>query len=217
MAWNKFDFVSGDEIIFEDLLTGEQLGEFPSQWDMIKGNVEISKLNGENTIALFKNAGITPLMKEAKNYLPEVFTIELDFWIGNRDKYKAEANSPKYINGNYRFHIKDGNNDIVQVFFWGYVSGNGLDVSTTAKSTSGENRRIDEKAPVTQEGWHRLSISFNKRALKVYIDETRIVNAPNVGQGKWFDIETGQNGGAEATFWIKNVRMPKAPCLSTTA
>lgn len=208
MAYAKSDFVPGDEIIFEDLLTGEQLGEFPSMWDLVSGNVEISQLNGENTIALFKYAGITPLMKTPKNYLPESFTIELDFWLGNSVKHNAEANSPEYINGNYRFIIKDGgNNDVVYIFFWGYHDGGTLAVETSARSTAGETRRIPEKAPNMKTGWNRLSISFNKRALKIYVNGTRIVNAPNVGQGKWFAIETGQNGGNEATFWVKNVRI----------
>ena len=37
-------------------------------------------------------------------------------------------------------------------------------------------------------------------------DETRIVNAPNVAQGKWFAIETESSGTA---FFIKNVRIAK--------
>ncbi|MDR2058250.1 MAG: hypothetical protein LBP83_08255 [Dysgonamonadaceae bacterium] len=32
IAYAKSDFVAGDEIIFEDNLVGEKLGEFPSQW-----------------------------------------------------------------------------------------------------------------------------------------------------------------------------------------
>lgn len=33
MTYAKSDFVPGDEIIFEDDVTREQIGEFPSQWD----------------------------------------------------------------------------------------------------------------------------------------------------------------------------------------
>jgi uncharacterized cupredoxin-like copper-binding protein len=50
MAYAKSDFVAGDEIIFEDNQVNEQLGEFPSMWDLIKGNVEIAGINGENCI-----------------------------------------------------------------------------------------------------------------------------------------------------------------------
>ncbi|MDR3266838.1 MAG: OmpA family protein, partial [Tannerella sp.] len=41
MAYVKSDFVAGDEIIFDDPMQGEQLGEFPSQWDLVNGTAEI--------------------------------------------------------------------------------------------------------------------------------------------------------------------------------
>lgn len=50
-TYAKSDFVPGDEIIFEDLLVGEQLGEFPSRWDLERGVAEIAKVNGETVIA----------------------------------------------------------------------------------------------------------------------------------------------------------------------
>lgn len=43
ISWNKFDFVAGDEIIFEDNQANEQLGEFPSQWDVLSGGGRNSK------------------------------------------------------------------------------------------------------------------------------------------------------------------------------
>ncbi|MDR0970151.1 MAG: hypothetical protein LBM67_06410, partial [Lentimicrobiaceae bacterium] len=104
MAWNKFDFVSGDEIMFEDNLVGEQLGEFPSMWDIIKGNVEVAKLDGENVIAFVEQAEITPLMKEAKSYLPEIFTIEADFY----KPAKGEAE-----NGTFYFYVRDENGNAI--------------------------------------------------------------------------------------------------------
>lgn len=38
MTYAKSDFVPGDEIFFEDNQANEQLGEFPSQWDVDYGN-----------------------------------------------------------------------------------------------------------------------------------------------------------------------------------
>ncbi len=205
MAWNKFDFVSGDEVIFSDELAGEKMGEFPSQWDLVKGNIENATLNGENVIAIFKAGGITPLMKSPKNYLPEDFTIELDFYKAGNTSSDAD-----YINGTYNFYIKDGNTKVVSIDnLWGYLSGSfGKQFRASIRSAGGENRQVSEQV-VYKSGWNRISISFNKRALKIYVNETRVVNAPNVAQGKWFSIETTQNGGREATFFIRNVRIAK--------
>ena len=47
-AYAKSDFVPGDEIMFEDDVVGEQMGEFPSKWDLIGGNAEIASVDGEN-------------------------------------------------------------------------------------------------------------------------------------------------------------------------
>jgi outer membrane protein OmpA-like peptidoglycan-associated protein len=204
MTYAKNDFVPGDEIMFEDTQAGEQLGEFPSMWDMISGNVEVANVGGQNAIALFKSASITPLMKTPKEYLPESFTIELDAYIG-----PTEEKSNTYVNGNFRFDINSGNSRIARIFFWGYARDRKLEVNVDVRSTSGENRSIYDNVPNIGEGWHHLAISFNKRALKVYIDGYRVANAPNVAQGTWFSIETGQNGGKEATFWVKNVRIAK--------
>ena len=79
-AWSKYDFVPGDQMIFQDDLVGEENGEFPSRWDLYKGNIEIAKYGDENVInfATTQNSSIVPLMKQEGDYLPEKFTIEFD-------------------------------------------------------------------------------------------------------------------------------------------
>ena len=79
-AWSKYDFVPGDEIIFVDDLTGEENGEFPSRWDLHRGNVEIAVYGGENVInfATVQSCDIVPLMTQEGDYLPEQFTLEFD-------------------------------------------------------------------------------------------------------------------------------------------
>ncbi|MGE4540779.1 MAG: hypothetical protein AB7D35_05895, partial [Bacteroidales bacterium] len=92
VQWSKFDFVPGDIIIFEDSpAVSERNGEFPSRWDLVKGQVEIMTVNGENVIALMDgNPMIVPYLKNAdKDYLPDVFTVEFDIFrpaSGNRFK-----------------------------------------------------------------------------------------------------------------------------------
>ena len=45
-VYAKTDFVPGDVVIFADDLEGEQLGEFPSQWDLVNGSAEVAKHDG---------------------------------------------------------------------------------------------------------------------------------------------------------------------------
>ena len=76
-------------------------------------------------------------------------------------------------------------------------------VSIYAYSPSGERKKISEN-PIFEMGWNRLSLSFNKRALKVYINATRVANIPNVAQAKWFEITSHSNN---STFYVKNIRI----------
>ena len=43
----KSDFVRGSVILFEDDFSNEQMGEFPSKWDINHGSVETASVNGK--------------------------------------------------------------------------------------------------------------------------------------------------------------------------
>jgi OmpA-OmpF porin, OOP family len=209
LKWNQYDFVPGTEIIFEDNLDGEQNGEFPSKWDLVGGTVENASLDGENVImfinmgAYLSKMGIVPMIKNpTTDYLPEEFTIEFDAYF--------EQNLPS---GNiYRVYLYDGKNqknkidsktysaiDITQqTVKFGYALG----------GYPGSNLTPNKPHTVKNPGWRHIAISFNKRALKVYLDDARIVNAPNVGFDPMgltvlFDARNDKKG------YIKNVRIAK--------
>ena len=84
----KSDFVPGTVVIFEDNLQGEQLGEFPSKWDLIENNAEVARMNGKMAIKFEhgSNTEITPLIKDGnKKYLPEFYTLEFDFFATGKE------------------------------------------------------------------------------------------------------------------------------------
>lgn len=66
--------------MFQDDVTAEQVGEFPSKWDMFSGTTETKTVGGVKAINPTDNAQIQPLIKEQGAYLPEEFTIEYDFY-----------------------------------------------------------------------------------------------------------------------------------------
>ena len=82
----------GYECFFYDQLAGEQLGEFPSMWDLVEGECEIAKVNGENVIAMYSGCHIKPLMK-TDNYLGETYTVEFDYY----DNYENDGQDYGYI------------------------------------------------------------------------------------------------------------------------
>jgi len=177
IAWNKFDFVPGDVIIFEDNVDNEKLGEFPSKWDLTKGTIEIANYDGEDVIAFVdcntnSRGGIIPLLKNSKqDYLPAEFTIEFDAYFEAPNNYyslylydaKNQAKLDKDYNATkkwIRFRMNSINGENIDEAFY--------------PGKSKKNTKDDSK-------WRHISISFNKRALKIYIDDARVINVPNLG------------------------------------
>lgn len=178
-AYAKSDFVPGDEIMFEDDLVGEQMGEFPSKWDLLEGNAEIASVNGKTVINLTDiSTEIMPLMKNQKNYLTEAFTLEFDF-LGGSDE--------KSIYCDYIIHLKNiEGEDVATINLNGTASGWAYTSWITA---SGEQRENRSAAPAKEEEWNHAALSFNKRALKVYLNGSRIVNIPNCARPQYFTLQ----------------------------
>ena len=210
MTYAKSDFVAGDEIIFDDDLANEQLGEFPSKWDLMSGVVEIAKLNGENTINFVEDdSRINPLMEEPKNYLPEIFTVEFDFWmpgmgldVGYTMRFSDQERNDLWIIELSRGGWKS--NDSQQFNF--------MEMTWEYRNPSDENiHGQNENVSVSGNGWNHFALSFNKRALKIYINGIRIANIPNAKKPQWWSIYNNTWGGFEGkgNMHIKNIRIAK--------
>ena len=182
-ATTSSDFKRGSVVMFEDDVKAEQVGEFPSKWDLFQGTVETKTLGGVKAINLTDNAQIQPLIKEKGAYLPEEFTIEYDFYyweskddIGLNDlrlilavtKDRSEFPGEGFDSGDLTaFVLKHGVYDTQEhsYTFNGNKEG-GFDYSF-------------------KKGWNHVALSFNKRALKVYFNDKRVVNLPRVNQPTW--------------------------------
>ncbi len=214
MAWNKFDFVSGDEIIFEDNQAGEQMGEFPSQWDALAGSAEIVSIGGEKAFELQNKGRLVPLMKE-KHYLPDMFTIEFDVFFRDSKVRKDNSYGGDWGNGWYHILFFDANDK--ECFFLSFTpqTRDWHTSRTSVKSKSdyrwrvgSENRNgTTQELLLTTEDWHHLSFSFNQRAMKFYLDETRMLNVPNMNKPAYFQLRAYTD--AEKLYFVKNIRIAK--------
>ena len=213
MAYNKFDFVSGDEIIFEDNMAGERVGEFPSKWDLMEGEAEIAKFNGENVIVMKKDCYIRPLMKNIKNYLGDVYTIEFDYWF-------TLAEEGKPYSGNYWIGLKPESvpwqnySDFRlsmpgHIQWWWWRDRKTVKYEYSWKTPDKENREGHREEIIQPGSWVRISLSFNKRAMKIYVNENRIANIPNMAAtNDWFSLWYG-DGSDSKHGYIRNFRIAK--------
>ena len=222
-AYAKSDFVPGDEIFFEDTFENEQLGEFPSHWDLMEGYAEVGSFAGRKVIA-FTDDGfgcVIPLMKEPRAFLPDVFTLEFDFYLCEMsDEYEDDntsylslifANEEKIpwnsgecgeVNFNWR---SDGSS----VIYWS-MSKPDTESSTNGQKDLGLNDAYSDyngkDNPLQPGEWNHFAFSFNQRAFKGYINGMRVINIPIALAPRcfWF-----KHAGRYKYSGVSNVRLAK--------
>jgi outer membrane protein OmpA-like peptidoglycan-associated protein len=182
------DFKRGSVILFQDDVTAEQVGEFPSKWDMFQGTVETKTLGGVKAINLTDNAQVQPFIKEQGAYLPEEFTIEYDFYYWPTDQVPGNdgigLNDMKLIlavtkdRSDYPGEGADGGDMTAFVLTHGVCSSSEHSYYFNGNKNGSFNYTF-------KKGWNHVALSFNKRALKVYFNDKRVVNLPRVNQPTW--------------------------------
>jgi outer membrane protein OmpA-like peptidoglycan-associated protein len=177
--WAKYDFVAGEKIIFEDNTYGEITGEFPSRWKLEEGTAENLKTGDEYVISFGKGVNIISPNMGTKSFLPEIFTLELDIFFYNK---RNEA-----------YHIIfDKKNELsirlVEVRLGKYGG-----------TPEGKSKEA---------GWHHIAVSYNKGAMKVYMDEYRLMNIPDIPKPENFRIKALSHGAKSGEpAMIKNIRL----------
>ncbi len=193
-SYAKTDFVPGDEIFFEDTFENEQLGEFPSRWDLVSGYAEVGSIEGRKIIAFTDDGSgaVMPLMKEPRTFLPDVFTLEYDVFLGVPGDYEDERES-----GSNTLSLVFGNSAAADdecgtIAFWYRGDGSSTirwnilkpDAATFLRGEKqmGLNDGLSDyngkDNPLKPGAWNHFAFSFNKRAFKGYINGHRIINIP---------------------------------------
>ncbi len=199
VVWSKFDFVPGDEVIFEDAPSPmEENGEFPSRWDLVEGNVEIAEIDGETAIYMRERGGtIIPYLTNRKeDYLPDVFTIEVDLYFDpGVIYYELYLNDNKNQETEHHNYISVGPN-----YVWTKMTERKYYPGTDAPW-------LEENAnPI----WRHISIAYTRGKLKVYLDDTRLVNIPHYEKTPTgFTLKGNGNDDKGEMRFIKNVRIAK--------
>lgn len=185
-----YDFVPGTKVLFEDKLTGEQVGEFPSRWSLLQGSAEVVTADGQPALEVARDGSISPLFKQP-NYLPATFTLEMDVFL-------APAQRMFLWFWDERKHHQDINGDL-------------SNLEITEKGVLMPDKQLGQGVPnaATPAGrWHHLALAFNQRSLKGYLDQNRTLNVPDVN-GKPTAITIGAQPiyGDTKPLLVRNVRL----------
>jgi outer membrane protein OmpA-like peptidoglycan-associated protein len=136
-------------------------------------------------------------MKDMKSYLPDEFTVELDFWVNNY--LIAGVPHQRYFlnfydeNNERKMQLNFGGQDAIH---WEYYTP---DEDFRSGNLPYENEKTNS--------WNHLSVSFNKRAFKAYINGVRVTNIPNMALPKNLSIE--REHWEDHRTAITNIRIAK--------
>lgn len=157
--YTKYDFVPGDRVIFYDDLAAEEIGEFPSRWNLDNGVFEVAKQGTDNYIMCTDKGSIRPKLAPAP--LPPKYTVEMEFYCKGPD-FKGHWFTIQWV---------DANDEVIGGLWM--------------KDNHSTNLRIMEKdiaskglpAELTA-GKHTMRVMATKTTMKCYIDNERVANVP---------------------------------------
>ncbi len=190
-AYQNYDFTLGDTILFADDFTTTQDGEFPDQWELIKGQGVVNKSQGYPALLLTDGnyAQVSPRIKK-KPYLGPQFTVEYDTFMGD-GAYAVQL------------FLETGDNESsVSVDASDANYGNGADSYTLSGGLPAAIRGQD-KYPGH---WHHIAVAVKNKQLKVYVDQYRVLTVPDMHTAP-DSMRMGGIADASAPLIFRNVRL----------
>jgi OOP family OmpA-OmpF porin len=186
-AYQNYDFVPGDKIVFEDDFRADTDGEFPAHWKLVAGQGVVNKVQDDPAFLLTDgNYAVVAPRVRGDAYLSDPFTIELDYF----DK----AGGYEKIN----IVLKSGDEE--KTIFVGYdVNADGFE-NNLAATYPGDSEAFKDK-------WHHAAIVFKNNQIKVYEDQFRVLVMPDAGGFKPKTITIGGIADKDSPLMFKNVRI----------
>lgn len=162
-AWANYDFVPGDEILFYEDFSHDEVGDFPRRMELVSGTWEVVEWNGSRFLRATSNGTLAiPL----PSTLPDRFTLEYEVSLLHGNAYVRFTAAPAY---HARLRTYAGSVATVE---FGRV---GL---RSVGNMGPESLREFDRRLVT-EGVAPIRIMADGDYLKMYLVENRVANAPN--------------------------------------
>ena len=183
----KFDFVPGDKVLFFDDFAQDELGEFPAHWKLEEGTLEVAEMKGQRWVRSTSVTSRIAMKLPAMPTLPEYWTFELDFYCGEPSGNVLDVMGMK------------GDQKVWDLTF-PYSGQNAYFL--TGKTTSDVQLENEKVWGAT----HHVMFMARGNALKVYIDQQRVANIPEI------DLTNGAPDHLVVSLWsdkepmITNVR-----------
>lgn len=180
--WVNYDFVPGDTVIFSEDFARDDVGEFPKRLELVSGNYEVARLNDARVL---RGTAVGKVTIPLGRTLPDRFTLEADIQVAPGGFVKVwfvdpdKTDAPAYV----QFNPTESG-----------VNGPGSE-SLSAPAEDVNNTIFH--ARVMADGKH----------VKVYVNDKRVANAPNIALGRSDKIWIGLPGSEENPVLVSNLRI----------
>jgi OmpA-OmpF porin, OOP family len=193
-SYQNYDFVPGNNILFEDEFIDDESGEFPTHWNLKAGQAILS-MQGKDK-AFFLTDGnycrVFPLMKN-NSYLTKNFSVEYDY----------------FGNGSYApiIEIDESQGGALKV----QVTGN--EANWTGYGPGDHSTNLGAQLPTDIAGrnfenkWHHIAITYKNDQMKVYCDQYRVLIVPHCNGLAPMNLQIEGIGSHEKPMIIKNFKI----------
>lgn len=183
-AYQGYDFVPGDTIVFEDNFEKDEDGEFPTHWNQGDGQGAVNNFAGRKVFTLTGGnlSQVSPAIK-AQKYLADSWTVEYDTYaIDGVEMPRIFLQPDNKKRGPDRFSWSDwvGMINLSKNNFYD------MQLQTHTKDHADElvlqiaNPDFMQK-PSFKNQWHHIAVAFREGRIKVYVDQFRVYSLQDLG------------------------------------
>jgi outer membrane protein OmpA-like peptidoglycan-associated protein len=180
-AWANYDFKPGDRILYASDFTGDEVGDFPKEMEFKAGGLELVEWEGGRWLRANEDSRFYIVLPET---LPERFTMEFDYSIPS--------------GGEVWIYFTPDESSLV--IFGGYGTA-GLRNSKAGVEGRGSVKNKDTEVI------RRGRVMGDGAYLKVYLDDTRVLNVPNANVGRSNKIQFYSDATADKPTLFSNFRV----------
>ena len=166
-AYQGYDFVPGDTIVFEDSFDKDDDGEFPAHWNQLDGQGAVNLIAGRKAFAMTASdySMVSPAIKSAQ-YLGDAWTLEFD-------TYASDGGAHPRL---YLFNSdKDKHSYSTAVAEIRFGWNNSSDIGVRAGDMNIQQRYPDVVSRKDfLNHWHHVALAYREGRVKIYIDQYRV-------------------------------------------
>jgi OOP family OmpA-OmpF porin len=190
-VYSNFTFIPGNKLLFYDDFAADAIGDFPANWETGGSGEVVTTSDSESKwLSISRRAGYMPTMEKT---LPENYTIEFDLTNNGYGQGK-KSSKLKFVFISKKAYAGGSGGTLAEVEIG--LTRDGFNVNSVSNFGGELDVRVASSLyrnmPENLNNTVHISIAVNKKRLRMWVNEEKLVDSPNLIQaniGKYFIIE----------------------------